>query len=439
MSKKTVDVMVDIKGDQKDLDAALRKSNSSLKNFKASAISAGKQVAILGAIGVAAVAGLTFAAWKLTSSFKDYGVELDKVVKSTGLSANLTSQMAYAAEQEHASLQDLQTAWRKLSKTMSDADEGLAESIRSFDALGVSIYNNKGGLKSLDEMTLDIADALSEMTDDTKKAALAQEMFGRSGMNMIPFLEMGSDGIRELMQESVKLGNVWTNEMAAGAKSFDDKLTAMSYSFRVIKWQIGNALLPEFEKITDWFMANKDWIVATFTEIFDIDTKNIGADVVNSLEDVKTWIETNKEMLGSVWDGLKTSTDMVVTSIKVLYASMAELYAFSEFVKSGGGKQEWANLQTVSASTAGLYQDIGQKSWAQDIAGAFAGGDKEDGYKPDMSVAFGPLGPYARGAAQIGGERVKQEINVRLDGSAVMEFLTGRLVSTTNNLVSAGT
>ena len=426
-NNKTSDVMVQIKGDQKDLDKALRSSKSSLKNFSSSAISTGAALAKMAAIGAVAIAGLTYASWNLTKGFKDYGVQLDKISKSTGVNAEATSQMAYAAEQEHASLEDLQTGWRKLSKTMGDADEGLAESLRSFDALGLSIYDNTGQLKNLDSMTLEIADAFKDMTNDTQKAALAQDLFGRSGMNLIPFFELGSEGINSLMRESVELGNVWSDDMAAGAKVFDDKLTALNYSFTAVKWQIGNALLPEFEKITDWFLDNKTWLITTFAEIFDIDMKSIGDDVITNLDRIKTWIDDNKTGLGGLWDDFRTATDMSITSVKVLFTSMAELAAFSAFLKSGGGQAEWENLQRTSASTAEMYQDIGQKPWAQDIVSAFQPSEAPQRYPtPELANGYSQFRLFTPGS---GLERISQAtsklITLKLDANATRDLLSG--------------
>ena len=165
--KGKADVLIDIKGDQKDLDKAIKKSNSGLKGMAKDAKASGIALAKMAAVGVAALGTVTYAAWNVTKGFKDYGVELDKTNKITGIGADKISQITYAAEQEHASIEDLQTGWRRLSKAMSDADEGLAESVRSFDSIGVSIYDATGQLKSLDVMTLDVADALKEMTNDT--------------------------------------------------------------------------------------------------------------------------------------------------------------------------------------------------------------------------------------------------------------------------------
>ena len=432
------DVLINIKGDQKDLDKAISKSNSSLKTLGSSVKSSGLAFAKLAAIGTAAMGALTLVSWKVTEGFKNYGVELDKVNKITGIGADKISQIAYAAEQEHASLTDLQTGWRRLSKSMSDADEGLAESVRSFDNVGVSIYDTTGQLKSLDVMTYEVADALKDMTNDTQKAALAQEIFGRSGMNLIPFFELGSKGIRELMQESKSLGNVWTNEMAQGAKIFDDKLTALSYTFKAVKWQIGNALMPEFEKITDWLISNKDWIKQSFEDIFKFETDEFGDTVVAELDKLKMWVDTNKGGLSNMWSGLITATDVAIMGIKILFISIAELYAFQKYMFSAGGQEELKNLQEVSAATLQVHQEFGQKPWVQSMINALTPTSQATSSTSrgdligKMSISSGA----SYGARM--GVSAAQLISLRLDAETTKAFLGGLTVITTAREMTTG-
>jgi hypothetical protein len=434
-NNKTSDVMVQIKGDQKDLDKALRSSKSSLKNFSSSAVSTGAALAKMAAIGAVAIAGLTYASWNLTKGFKDYGIQLDKISKSTGVNAEATSQMAYAAEQEHASLEDLQTGWRKLSKTMGDADEGLAESLRSFDALGLSIHDNTGQLKTLDSMTLEIADALKNMANDTQKAALAQDLFGRSGMNLIPFFELGSEGINLLMKESKDLGNVWTNEMAAGAKLFDDKLTALNYSFKAVKWQIGNALMPEFEKITDWFMTNKDWLIQTFKDIFKFDVENFGETITNELDEIKKWTETNKDTLSDTWSGFITATDVANTGVKILLTSVATVIAAQRYVLAGFKKEDLETLRDVSAKTLDVHIAAGEKPWMQNLVASLG----ELDVPREVSTRGTPQANIFQPGPSFRGDVSRALTILKLDSNATNALLTGKAISVTSQAATSGT
>ena len=51
-------------------------------------------------------------------------------------------------------------------------------------------------------------DALAAMDDETARNAAANEIFGKSAAELLPLLNSGSDGIKELMQEADAYGMV---------------------------------------------------------------------------------------------------------------------------------------------------------------------------------------------------------------------------------------
>lgn len=353
MAKKIIsDVLIKFKGDHKGLDNSIRGSRSALSKFSSSARSAAGALVKIGAVGAVAMAGLTFAAWKVTSSFADTGEQIDKVMKITGMGAESIAGLTYAADQEHISLATLEKGWKRLSKAMVDADDGLTESIRTFDGIGVSIYDVDGKLKSVEQMTYEMADAFSALSDDTMKAGLAQDLFGRGGIDMIPFLEMGSKGIKELKEEYKSLGFVWTDDMAKAAKVFKDKLTLLEYGFKAVKLSIGQDLMPEFEKIITWMSTNKDWMVSTVSDMFGgFEIGDIGTTITDSLENIKTWLDdvgtdgrTNAEHLGAAFANVAASLKAITSDTASTFVSMIELL--------GGQKGLTAaeNLENISYS-----------------------------------------------------------------------------------------
>lgn len=253
------DIVIKIKGDNKNFNSAIAKTDSSMKGF-AGKMKQHSGAIKMGLIGIGAAATAAFAL--AIKSTIEYGVEVDKVRKITGMTAETITSLAYAAEQEHTSLDSLQTGWRRLSRAMSDADEGLAESKRTFDALGISIYDNEGQLRSMESMTLDIADAFAGMENDTKKAALAQELFGRSGSEMIPFLEMGAEKIKTLQEEAVRLGIVMSDEMVDNSKKFGDHMTFLSKALQGVAVSLTTELLPSLIEFSDLIidLVNQGWL-----------------------------------------------------------------------------------------------------------------------------------------------------------------------------------
>lgn len=128
---------------------------------------------------------------------------------------------------------------RTLYQRMTDK-EITSEGVRIFSALGISVRNSAGELKSVSEMLPQLADRFAGMRDGVEKTRLAIMLFGEKGMDLLPFLNKGSAGIAELTQKAERLGIVYDNETNAAAvrlqRSFSDlKNNATGFSDAVFK------------------------------------------------------------------------------------------------------------------------------------------------------------------------------------------------------------
>ena len=82
------------------------------------------------------------------------------------------------------------------------------------------------------------------MPDGAEKAALAVDIFGKAGAEMIPFLNQGRDGIGALKQEAAELGLQLSADTAAQAGNFNDALDKLKLATQSIGNQIIASLLP---------------------------------------------------------------------------------------------------------------------------------------------------------------------------------------------------
>ena len=105
---------------------------------------------------------------------------LDDISEKTGITVEKLSELRFAGEAVGTKFEDLQTGIRKLSKLMAEAAGGNKEAVAVFDALGVSATDSAGKLRDTGTVLEDIASKFSGYTDGAGKAALAQEVFGKS-------------------------------------------------------------------------------------------------------------------------------------------------------------------------------------------------------------------------------------------------------------------
>lgn len=196
---------------------------------------------VLANLGVAvSVAGLT----AMVKSAIDTGDALDEMSQRVGVSVETLSVWKPAAEQSGVSGESFEKGLRKLSTTMLEAATGSEDAARGFSAVGVEFKNQDGTLRATDQVLLDLAERFKAMPDGAEKTALAVQLFGKSGAELIPFLNQGRDGINELAAEMQALGVQMSSETAAQAGNFNDALDKLKLATTSIGKQIIASLLP---------------------------------------------------------------------------------------------------------------------------------------------------------------------------------------------------
>lgn len=223
-----------------------------------------KNLQKVGAVMTGVGAGITGAMALSIKSFAKAGDEVQKMAQKTGFSTESLSELRYAAELSGTSLEGIETGVKRMQSTLIDASDGLATATLSLDKLGLSYEMLKG--LSPEEQFLAITSAIANVEDPTLKAALAVDIFGRSGTDMLPMLAGGSEGLAAMRQEAHDLGIVFDQEAANKAAGFNDALTTMGKGMEGLKFTIAEtlipALMPLIEKISDIFKRIGEWTKA---------------------------------------------------------------------------------------------------------------------------------------------------------------------------------
>ena len=242
---------VQITADTVGLKKGLKDAETDLSSFsdKATAL-----VSKLIAIGPAAVLAGGALGATLVRNVANAADELAKLSAKTGVAVEDLSRLQYAADLSGVSNEQLSGALSKLSKSMADASIGGGEAAGAFDAMGISVKNADGTLKSQLAILQEVADKFQGYTDGASKSALAMRIFGEAGTNLVPLLNGGASGIKAMADESDRLGNTLKTSTAIAAEQFNDNLTRLSISLGGVGRQIAGPLIQSLADASNYFI-----------------------------------------------------------------------------------------------------------------------------------------------------------------------------------------
>lgn len=153
--------------------------------------------------------------------------ELDRLgdqAPKVGLTAQALGELNFASRQNAGGAEVMEGAMGKLSVRIADAAGGSKEAAAVFKTLGVQITDTNGKIKAGDQVLADLADRFAVMPEGPLKTALAIEVFGKSGKEMLPLLNQGSAGLQQLREEFVRLNGGPVTEAVAQAQEWNDQL-----------------------------------------------------------------------------------------------------------------------------------------------------------------------------------------------------------------------
>jgi hypothetical protein len=123
---------------------------------------------------------------------------------------------------------------------------------QTFSAMGISLRGLNGQVKTNTQVLLESADKFASYTTSAEKSTLAVALFGKAGADMLPFLNRGSEGLRELIGESSGV----SEEFAKNAGDYEDNVHRMQAQTMELGKTVAQGILPYLIQFTDAILQN---------------------------------------------------------------------------------------------------------------------------------------------------------------------------------------
>lgn len=179
-----------------------------------------------------------------------------------GLSTDTIQEFTYMSELTDTSLETITGSLKKLTMSMTSADNGSKTTSKAFETLGVSIYDVDGNLRDTEDVFREAIDQLGQIENETERDSLAMQIFGRSASDLNPLIAVGAEGLAEYANEAHEVGYVLDNETLSSLGDVDDAVQRAKKSFDAVKTQLGVYLAPVIADLTEAFIEwakSVDW------------------------------------------------------------------------------------------------------------------------------------------------------------------------------------
>lgn len=339
------------------------------------------------AAAIAAVGTAAFATGKkLVQETMQQADTIDKMSQKIGISRQAYQEMDFVTSQCGASITNMKMGMKTLTTQMQSAAQGSQTSVDAFDALGVSIYDSSGKLRNQEDMMWDAFTALQGMTNQTEKAAIANQLFGRAGSELMPMLNGSAGSIEQMRKQAHELGLVMSDETVDAGVKLTDTMDQAKRALSAVAMRIGGKLLPYAQAAGDYLLAHLPQIESA--------AEKAGA-FIGKMGDGIQWVADKSDVLIPLLSGVVAG----ITAFKVISTITALISAWKTVTAAYAATQGIANLAMSACPLTWIVIGIAAvvaagvalwKNW--DTVCQWAGKFKEK-----LMTCGGPIGVFRDG------------------------------------------
>lgn len=254
------------------------------------------------------------------------GAKAQKMGEELGISAESASELAYVAKRSETDIDTLGAALGHLAKDGADQlTKGKGPMIDAFHKLGLSTDELKkkmtgpGGADDILEM---ISEKFSDLPPGMTKSAAAAEIFGaKMGQKLLPLLDNGIDGFKELRAEAHELGQTFTQDQADGYDTLEENWGRVKDGIHGVGNEIVNALQPLLIEASEWLVGVVKDVIAWI--------QDHGAELRSFFEGVGTYI---KFMAHLTYESFKLVIEIIEDVYDVIYNVVNGLIMFAKAI-----------------------------------------------------------------------------------------------------------
>lgn len=310
---------------------------------------------------------------QIRSFYNEHAAGIDLIAKnsdSLGVATEKFIGMRHAAQLGGVEINTLDDSIKKLNIRAGQAAAGFGPLAKAFDDNNLNLQAFLA--LPVEERYAAIADQMSQFTSQTEKANFANQLFGRSGVDLIPMLDQGADALRNSINEAETYGFALSRIDAAKVEASNDTFLRTNQTLKGLARRVAIEAAPVVGALGEEFLAvTKDagGFGAMVTRAFDHVATGAGI-VANGVHGIKLGFMGLQVLAARVMERV---IDLWLVPAR-LGGKIAKVFGFDiEGIKNIEAFRE--SLRTTSEDLTGKLQDgLMQplpseriKAWLEDV------------------------------------------------------------------------
>ena len=238
----------------------------------------------------------------------EFATTVDKVSQQVQMTNEEVQKWGYAFKTVGLDLESVSGDLANFNEKIQDTVNGTGDGAEVFTALGISVKNADGTLRSTGDVLQETVSKLQNMEDQTLRNAYASKLLSTTGEEMIPILNMTNEELAELQG---KAGIVKDNDIAALKELKESLLEFMEKVGKPIIGILGDIakILSPLIDLAGAFLEPILWGIEAFTSFIGDGFEEAFGTVDETNDKIKESNDKTMKSLTAGVDGLKEATD----------------------------------------------------------------------------------------------------------------------------------
>jgi hypothetical protein len=173
--------------------------------------------------------------------------------------------------------EDFTRAMEQFNRRVGSFAANLTPADKALNQLGLTMADLRN--KTPDEQLRIVADRISKIEDPALKAAIASDLFGRSGVKLLGVLNEGRGGLAKYAAEAQRFGLILSQDVIDRAAAAEDEFDRIGAAAKVAAVNLAAGFLPAIESVrrsmtSAEFQAGVRNLAAGMAEFIDVLVRN---------------------------------------------------------------------------------------------------------------------------------------------------------------------